>query len=49
MERAVDNPWPQWPRVLVWIMANAGEPVVFGKDPRVFDPTKEFIGDEHGN
>jgi glutamate synthase (NADPH/NADH) small chain len=50
MERAVDNPWPQWPRVFGVDYGHAEVQAVFGKDPRVFSVlTKEFIGDEDGN
>jgi glutamate synthase (NADPH/NADH) small chain len=50
MERAVDNPWPQWPRVFGVDYGHAEVQAVFGKDPRVFSVlTKEFLGDENGN
>jgi glutamate synthase (NADPH/NADH) small chain len=49
-ERAVDNPWPQWPRVYGVDYGHAEVQAVFGKDPRVYSVmTKEFIGDENGN
>jgi NADPH-dependent glutamate synthase beta subunit-like oxidoreductase len=34
MERAVDNPWPQWPRVFGVDYGHAEVQAVFGKDPR---------------
>jgi glutamate synthase (NADPH/NADH) small chain len=49
-ERALDNPWPQWPRVYGVDYGHAEVQAVFGKDPRVYSVlTKEFIGDENGN
>ena len=50
MERAPDNPWPQWPRVFGVDYGHAEVQAVFGKDPRVYSVmTKEFIGDDDGN
>jgi len=50
MERAPDNPWPQWPRVFGVDYGHAEVQAVTGKDPRVYSVmTKEFIGDEDGN
>jgi len=50
MERAPDNPWPQWPRVFGVDYGHAEVQAVFGKDPRVYSVmTKEFIGDGEGN
>jgi len=50
MERATDNPWPQWPRVFGVDYGHAEVQAVFGKDPRVYSVlTKEFTGDENGN
>jgi glutamate synthase (NADPH/NADH) small chain len=50
MERATDNPWPQWPRVFGVDYGHAEVQAVFGKDPREYSVmTKEFIGDEDGN
>lgn len=50
MERAPDNPWPQWPRVFGVDYGHAEVQAVFGKDPRVYSVlTKEFIGDADGN
>lgn len=50
MERAPDNPWPEWPRVFGVDYGHAEVKAVTGKDPRVYSVmTKEFIGDEDGN
>jgi len=50
MERAVNNPWPQWPRVFGVDYGHAEVMAVFGKDPRVYSVlTKEFKGDDNGN
>jgi len=50
MERANDNPWPQWPRVFGVDYGHAEVMAVFGKDPRIYSVmTKEFLGDEDGN
>jgi len=50
MERAPDNPWPQWPRVFGVDYGHAEVQAVTGKDPRVYSVmTKEFIGDDDGN
>jgi NADPH-dependent glutamate synthase beta subunit-like oxidoreductase len=50
MERAPDNPWPQWPRGYGVDYGHAEVQAVYGKDPREYSVmTKEFIGDENGN
>jgi glutamate synthase (NADPH/NADH) small chain len=50
MERAPENPWPQWPRVFGVDYGHAEVMAVFGKDPRTYSVmTKEFIGDSDGN
>lgn len=49
-ERAEDNPWPQWPRILKTDYGQQEAIAVFGEDPRVYETTiKEFISDENGN
>ena len=49
-ERAADNPWPQWPKVLKTDYGQEEAIAVFGKDPRVYTTTvKEFIKDDKGN
>ena len=50
VERAVDNPWPQWPRILRTDYGHEEAAARFGKDPRVFGIlTKEFLDDGQGN
>lgn len=50
MQRAENNPWPEWPRVLKTDYGQEESIAVFGKDPRVYQTTvKEFILDEAGN
>jgi len=50
MERASNNPWPQWPRVYGVDYGHAEVQAVFGEDPRVYSVmTKEFLGDGDGN
>mmetsp|Transcript_3828 Transcript_3828/g.10051 ORF Transcript_3828/g.10051 Transcript_3828/m.10051 type:complete len:583 (-) Transcript_3828:77-1825(-) len=50
MERASDNPWPQWPRVFGIDYGHAEVRAVTGKDPRVYSVmTKELVGDCDGN
>jgi len=50
MDRAPDNPWPQWPRVFGVDYGHAEVQAVFGKDPREYSVmTKEFLGDDNGN
>jgi len=50
MERAPNNPWPQWPRVFGIDYGHAEVRAVYGDDPRVYSVlTKEFIGDESGH
>lgn len=50
MERASDNPWPQWPRVFGIDYGHAEVRAATGKDPRVYSVmTKELIGDDEGN
>ena len=48
-ERAADNPWPQWPKVLKVDYGQEEAAAMFGADPRRYLVTaKRFIGDEHG-
>jgi len=48
-ERAEDNPWPQWPRIMRVDYGHEEAKAKFGEDPRSYDIlTKEFIGDEQG-
>ena len=50
VERAANNPWPQWPRVLKTDYGQEEAAAVFGHDPRVYQTTvTEFIADKKGN
>jgi glutamate synthase (NADPH/NADH) small chain len=50
MERADDNPWPQWPRVFGIDYGHQEVRAATGKDPRVYSVmTKELIADDDGN
>jgi len=49
-ERAENNPWPQWPRIMRVDYGHEEAAVKFGQDPRNYDIlTKEFIGDDRGH
>ena len=48
-ERAENNPWPQWPKVLKTDYGQEEAIALFGQDPRIYTTTvKEFIGDKNG-
>jgi NAD(P)H-dependent glutamate synthase small subunit len=50
LERAADNPWPQWPRILRVDYGHAEAAAKFGSDPREFQVmSKEFLDDGRGN
>lgn len=50
MERAADNPWPQWPKVYTLSYGQEEAMSVFGEDPRKYQVlTTKFVGDEEGN
>ena len=50
MERAKDNPWPEWPKVYRLDYGQEEAASVFGNDPRVYLTTaKKFVGDENGH
>lgn len=50
VERAANNPWPQWPRVLKTDYGQEEAIAVFGHDPRIYQTTvTEFIADKNGN
>jgi glutamate synthase (NADPH/NADH) small chain len=50
VERAANNPWPEWPKVLKTDYGQEEAIAVFGKDPRVYQTTvSEFIADKKGN
>ncbi len=49
LERAPDNPWPQWPKVYVLDYGQAEAAAIFGGDPRRYSiTTTRFVGDEQG-
>lgn len=49
LERAADNPWPQWPKVYKMDYGQQEAQAVFGADPRVYAVlTKRFVSDEAG-
>ncbi|MDO4169986.1 MAG: glutamate synthase subunit beta [Lachnospiraceae bacterium] len=49
VERAENNPWPQWPKVLKTDYGQEEAIAVFGKDPRVYQTTvKEFKKNDKG-
>ncbi len=48
-ERAPNNPWPQWPRIMRVDYGHAEAQSKFGDDPRTYSIlTKEFIGNDDG-
>ncbi|MFV2070848.1 MAG: glutamate synthase small subunit, partial [Pirellulales bacterium] len=48
-ERALDNPWPQWPRILRTDYGHEEVAARFGEDPRRYAIlSKEFVDDGHG-
>jgi glutamate synthase (NADPH/NADH) small chain len=49
MDRAADNPWPEWPKIYRLDYGQEEAAARFGGDPRVYLTTaKEFFGDEDG-
>ena len=49
LERAADNPWPEWPKVYRMDYGQEEAAAAFGADPRVYLTTaKKFVGDENG-
>ena len=49
VERAANNPWPEWPKILKTDYGQEEAAAVFGSDPRVYCTTvKKFISDERG-
>jgi len=49
MDRAADNPWPEWPKVYKMDYGQEEIAARFGADPRVYLTTvKRFIGDDAG-
>jgi glutamate synthase (NADPH/NADH) small chain len=50
LERAKDNPWPEWPKVYKMDYGQEEAAAKFGDDPRVYQKTAlKFEGDESGN
>jgi glutamate synthase (NADPH) small chain len=50
IERALDNPWPQWPKVYKMDYGQEEAAELYGKDPRKYCITaKRFVGDSEGN
>ena len=50
MDRARDNPWPEWPKVYRLDYGQEEAAAKFGADPRVYLTTaKKFVGDDHGH
>jgi glutamate synthase (NADPH/NADH) small chain len=50
LERAADNPWPQWPKVYKLDYGQEEAEALFGKDPREYlIQTKKFVGDANGH
>ena len=49
LERAADNPWPEWPKVYRMDYGQEEAAARFGADPRVYLTTvKKFVGDAEG-
>jgi glutamate synthase (NADPH/NADH) small chain len=49
-QRAANNPWPEWPRILKTDYGQQEAIAVFGNDPRIYETTvKEFIKDADGH
>jgi len=47
--RALDNPWPEWPKILKTDYGQEEAEAVFGSDPRIYQTTvKEFKKDKNG-
>jgi glutamate synthase (NADPH/NADH) small chain len=50
LERAPDNPWPQWPRVYKLDYGQEEARALWGDDPRRYAvQTTRFLGDDHGH
>ncbi len=49
MDRAMDNPWPEWPKVYRMDYGQEEAAAKYGADPRVYLTTaKKFVGDDRG-
>ena len=50
LERAKDNPWPEWPKVYKMDYGQEEAAAKFGADPRIYLTTSiKFEGDTHGH
>ena len=50
LQRAPENPWPQWPRVYELSYGQEEAKAIFGDDPRHYQiSTVKFVGDDKGN
>ena len=50
LERAADNPWPEWPKVYKMDYGQEEAAAKFGADPRIYLTTaKQFVDDGQGN
>ncbi len=50
LQRAANNPWPEWPKIYRLDYGQEEAEAVFGEDPRVYCMTaRRFVGDERGN
>ncbi|HEY4299609.1 MAG TPA: glutamate synthase small subunit, partial [Candidatus Didemnitutus sp.] len=50
LERAGDNPWPEWPKTYKLDYGQEEAAARFGADPRIYLTTvKKFVGDEKGH
>jgi len=50
LERATNNPWPEWPKIHKLDYGQEEAKAVFGRDPRHYlIMTKKFVGDGKGN
>ncbi|MFZ5649629.1 MAG: glutamate synthase subunit beta [Bacillota bacterium] len=50
VDRAPDNPWPQYPRIYKVDYGQSEAAALYGSDPRHYCVTaKKFVGDEQGN
>lgn len=49
LERAANNPWPEWPKIFRTDYGQEEAAALFGSDPRVYCTTaKKFAGDKDG-
>jgi len=49
LDRAADNPWPEWPKTYKMDYGQEEAAAKFGADPRIYQTTvKKFIGDAQG-